>query len=105
MRVPFVDLHAQYEALRPQINSAIQEVIDSTAFVGGAQLSAFEAEFAAYCASELDAEVGADNAEATAGDLHCVGCANGTDALYLALRGLEIGAGDEVITVAHTFIA
>lgn len=88
MTIPLVDLQAQYRAIRPEIDAAIQHVIDATAFIGGADVRAFESEFAAFC------EVPA-----------CVGVANGTDALYLTLRALGIGPGDEVITVAHTFIA
>jgi dTDP-4-amino-4,6-dideoxygalactose transaminase len=88
MTIPLVDLQAQYRAIKTEIDAAIQSVIDATAFIGGAEVRAFESEFAAFC------EVAA-----------CVGVANGTDALFLTLRALGIGPGDEVITVAHTFIA
>jgi dTDP-4-amino-4,6-dideoxygalactose transaminase len=98
-QVPFVDLRAQYLEIKTEIDDAIQRVIDDTAFVGGDELRAFEQEFAEYCAKS-------SGTEATGRPhLTCVGCANGTDALFLALRGLGIGAGDEVITVAHTFTA
>ncbi|HYD70500.1 DegT/DnrJ/EryC1/StrS family aminotransferase [Azospirillum sp.] len=88
MNIPFVDLKAQYRAIKAEIDPAIARVLESTAFIGGEELKRFEAEFAAYC-----------------GTADCVGCGNGTDALYIALRALGIGAGDEVITVSHTFIA
>ncbi len=88
MNVPFVDLRTQYLSIKPEIDAAIQRIIDKTAFVGGDDLKGFESEFAAYCGTD-----------------GCVGVANGTDALYLALRGLGIGSGDEVITVPNTFIA
>ena len=86
--IPFVDLKAQYAAIKDEVDPAIARIIAHTAFVGGQEVADLEREFAAYC------EVA-----------HCVGVGNGTDALYLALRGLGIGAGDEVITVPNTFIA
>src|SRR5580658_3980507 len=86
--IPLVDLKAQYRDLRPEIDAAIAGVIARADFISGADVRAFEQEFAAY-------------SEAAA----CAAVGNGTDALYLALRGLGIGHGDEVITVAHTFIA
>ena len=95
MRIPFVDLEAQYHAIRPEIDEAIQRVLARSSFIGGEDVSAFAREFADWCAS---------GAEPT-GPLHCAPCGNGTDALYLALRALGIGPGDEVITVSHTFIA
>ena len=87
-RVPLVDLKAQYEGIAAELDVALANVVASTAFVGGPDLSAIEDEFAAYC--EADG---------------CVGVSSGTDALYLALRALDIGPGDEVITVSHTFVA
>ena len=86
--IPFVDLRAQYESIKAEMDGAIAAVVRDSAFIGGPALKDFEAAFARYC--------GVD---------HCVGLANGTDALYVALRTLGIGAGDEVITVANTFIA
>ena len=86
--IPLVGLFDQYQTIKSEIDAAIQNIITKSAFVGGDEVRRFEAEFAAYC-------------EARA----CVGVGNGTDALYLALRALGIGPGDEVITVAHTFIA
>ncbi len=88
MTIPFVDLKAQYESIKPEIDAAIASVIAETAFIGGPHVKAFEDAFARYC-----------------GVGHCVGVANGTDALFIALRALGIGPGDEVITVANTFVA
>src|SRR5262245_4462753 len=86
--IPFVDLKTQYESIKPEIDAAIASVISQTAFIGGPFVKAFEEAFARYCSVE-----------------HCVGLANGTDALFIALRTLGIGPGDEVITVANSFIA
>jgi len=88
MTAPFLDLKAQYASIRTEINAAIQEVLDSCAFAGGPFVEKFEKEWAAYC-----------------GVKHAVGVGNGTDALWLAMRALDVGAGDEVITVPNTFIA
>jgi dTDP-4-amino-4,6-dideoxygalactose transaminase len=86
--IPLVDLKAQYERIRSDIDTAMQRVIESTSFIMGPDVRAFEEAFAAYC-----------------GVAHCIGVSSGTAALTLALRVLGIGPGDEVITVAHTFIA
>src|SRR6185369_14386109 len=86
--IPLVGLIDQYQQIKSEVDPAIASVINSCQFVGGAEVLNFEQEFADYC------EVG-----------WCVGVANGTDAIYLALRALGIGQGDEVITVSHTFIA
>lgn len=88
MNVPFVDLKAQYESIKPEIDSAMGQVIAKTAFIGGSFAQEFEKAFAAYC-----------------GVSHCVGVGNGTDALFIALKALGIGPGDEVITTANSFIA
>lgn len=88
VNVPFVDLKVQYESIKSEIDAAINEVINQTAFVGGPFLASFEKDFARFCNVR-----------------NCIGVANGTDALYLALRALGIGPGDEVITVANSFIA
>jgi dTDP-4-amino-4,6-dideoxygalactose transaminase len=88
MRVPFNDLYAQYESIRPEIDAAIADVIKTSAFIRGPYVEKFEVDFAAW--------VGAP---------HCVSCANGTDALYIAMRALGVGPGDEVITSAHSWIA
>ncbi len=88
MNIQLVDLKAQYETIKNDIDSAIKEVISETAFIGGQYISKFEESFAKFC-----------------GVKHCVGVGNGTDALFIALSTLGIGAGDEVITVANSFIA
>jgi len=88
MKVPFLDLKAQYEAIRPEIEDAIRHVLDKTAFAGGPFVAQFEKEFAAHCGTQFAAGVG-----------------SGTDALWLALLAIGVGPGDEVITVADTFIA
>lgn len=88
MNVPFLDLTAQYLSLRDELNHAIQQVIDDTAFAGGPYVEKFEKEFAAYCQCVAAA-----------------GVSSGTSALHLALLALGIGPGDEVITAANTFIA
>ena len=86
--IAFVDLKAQYLSIKEEIDAAIARIIDHTAFVGGKEVADFESEFAAYCEAP-----------------HCVAVGNGTDALYLALRALGVGPGDEVVTVPNTFIA
>jgi dTDP-4-amino-4,6-dideoxygalactose transaminase len=86
--VPFVDVRASYTALKDEIDTAMHDVLASSDFVLGAALAAFEEAFAAYC------DVG-----------HAIGVDSGFSALELALRGYGIGAGDEVITAANTFIA
>lgn len=88
MPIPFVDLKAQYHSIREEIDAAIAEVIANTAFIGGRGVARFEEEFASYI-----------------GMPHCVGAANGTDAIEMALRALGVGEGDEVIVPANTFIA
>lgn len=86
--VPFVDLHAQTAALRGELTAAISEVLDRGDYIRGHDVDAFEHEFAAYC-----------------GARHCVGVNSGTAALILALRALDLGAGDEVLVPANTFAA
>jgi dTDP-4-amino-4,6-dideoxygalactose transaminase len=86
--IPFVDLRAQHAPLRAQIDEAIRRVIDRGDFILGADVDAFEAEFAAYC-----------------GARHCVGVSSGTGALRLALEAAGVGPGDEVILPANTYIA
>jgi dTDP-4-amino-4,6-dideoxygalactose transaminase len=88
MNIPFVDLKAQYNSIKDEIDAAIAGVLNETAFIGGVRVKNFEAAFAQYC--------GVD---------HCVGVANGTDAIFIALKTLGVGPGDEVITVANTFVA
>ena len=88
MKVPYLDLKAQYEPIRGEIAEAIQQVLDKTAFAGGPFVAQFEKEFAAFCGTQFATGVG-----------------SGTDALWVAMLGLGIGPGDEVITVPDTFIA
>lgn len=88
MKVPFVDLHAQYLTIKPEIDAAIQDVIATSAYIRGPHVDTFE---------KLWSEA--------LGLKHCVSCANGTDALYIAMRGLGLKPGDEVITTAHSWIA
>ncbi|WP_009543361.1 DegT/DnrJ/EryC1/StrS family aminotransferase [Crocosphaera subtropica] len=86
--IPPVDLVRQYKLISDEIDSAVLEVVRSGRYIGGAVVSDFEEQLAQYVGSS-----------------YCVGCNSGTDALYLALRALNIGAGDEVITTPFTFIA
>ena len=86
--VPFADLHAQYLSIKPGIDAAIADVIRNSAFIRGAHVERFEAEFAAAM-----------------GVKHCVSCANGTDSLYVAMHALGVQAGDEVIAPAHSWIS
>jgi dTDP-4-amino-4,6-dideoxygalactose transaminase len=86
--IPFVDLGAQYRSIKTEIDAAVAKVLESSQFVLGEEVAAFEAEFAAYC----------DAREAIAVN-------SGTSALHLALQAAGIGPGDEVITVPFTFVA
>jgi dTDP-4-amino-4,6-dideoxygalactose transaminase len=88
MQVPFLDLKSHHAPMLDEINSAIQDVIESGAFAGGPFVTRFEEDFAAYCDSR-----------------YAIGVGSGTDALWLALLGLGVGPGDEVITVPNTFMA
>jgi dTDP-4-amino-4,6-dideoxygalactose transaminase len=88
MRVPLVDLRAQYTPLKAELMAAFEDVLDGMQLFIGPRQQAFEHEFATFC-----------------GCRYGVGVSNGTDALALALRACEIGPGDEVITVSNTFIA
>ena len=87
-KIPLVDLKAQYETIKPEVDAAIQGVIDRTGFILGEPIVPFEQAFAAYCSAQ-----------------HAVGVNSGTSALHLAFVASGIGAGDEVITVPNTFIA
>jgi dTDP-4-amino-4,6-dideoxygalactose transaminase len=87
-KIPFLDLHATYLELREETDAAYRRVMDSGWYILGAEVEAFEQEFAVYC-----------------GARHGIGVGNGLDALHLILRGYGIGAGDEVIVPANTFIA
>ena len=88
MAVPYADLHLQYQTIKGDIDAAIAAVIRDSAFIRGSYVDAFEKEFAAA----VDAR-------------HCVSCANGTDALYIAMAALNVQDGDEVITTAHSWIS
>jgi dTDP-4-amino-4,6-dideoxygalactose transaminase len=87
-QIAFVDLAAQYRAIRTDVEAAMAGVLQRGDFILGQDVRLFEQEFAAYC-----------------GTSHCLGVASGTDALRLALQACGVGRGDEVITTAHTFIA
>lgn len=87
-KIPLVDLHAQYETIKPEIDAAIQRTIDRTAFILGPEAKQFEEHFAEFCEVK-----------------HAIGLDSGTAALHLALIALGVGAGDEVITTTHTFVA
>ena len=86
--IPFLDIGAAYREIKPEIDAAMQRVLDSGWYILGPEVEAFEAEWAAYC-----------------GSAHAVGLANGLDALILALRALDVGPGDEVIVPSNTYIA
>ena len=88
MPVPFLDLPAQYRALKAQIDSAIQRVLETSAYILGPAVEEFEKAFALYCGID-----------------HCIGVNSGTAALTLLMQAHGIGPGDEVITVANTFFA
>jgi dTDP-4-amino-4,6-dideoxygalactose transaminase len=88
MKIPLVDLKAQYRAIEPEVQAALTRVLNNTSFVMGKEVSDFEEAFARFVGS---------------GD--AAGVASGTAALHLSLRALGVGPGDEVITTSHTFIA
>jgi len=88
MKIPFVDLHAQYLSVKNEIDRAITEVIAESSYIRGRHVDGFEEAWAR-----------------TLGVKRCVSCANGTDAIYIALRGLGVKPGDEVITSAHSWIS
>lgn len=88
MNVPFLDLGAAYSELKAEIETAVLASLRTGWYIGGQEVEAFEHEFAAYTETR-----------------HCVGVANGLDALHLALHAMDIGTGDEVIVPSHTYIA
>lgn len=88
MKVPFLNLKAQYDSIADEVQTSIIEVLSQCAFSGGPYVEKFEEEFAAFCGSKWAAGVG-----------------SGTDALWLALLALGVGPGDEVVTVPNSFIA
>jgi dTDP-4-amino-4,6-dideoxygalactose transaminase len=87
-RIPLVDLGAQYETIRDEILPAVEGVMRRSAFIHGPYVAAFEREMAAFCRAQ-----------------HCIGSANGTEAIFVALKALGVKPGDEVITAANTFTA
>ena len=86
--IPFLDLKAQYQQIKPEVDAAVARAIDSAQFVLGPEVAAFEEHFAAYC-----------------GVRHCLAVNSGTSALHLALLAAGVSSGDEVITVSMTFVA
>ena len=88
VKVPYLDLKAQYRSVKPEIDAAIASVLESCQFALGPEVAAFEQEFATYC-----------------GTTECIALNSGTSALHLALLAAGIGAGDEVITTPFTFVA
>ena len=88
MSVPFLDLGAAYRELQTDLDDAVARSLASGYYIGGPEVDAFEEEFSTYC-----------------GASHAVGVANGLDALHLALRAMDVGAGDEVIVPSNTYIA
>jgi dTDP-4-amino-4,6-dideoxygalactose transaminase len=86
--IPFLDLVTPHRQLEEELVNAARQAIRSAAFIGGPELEGFEREFAAYC-----------------GSTHCIGVANGTDAVRFAVMAAGVGPGDAVVTVSHTFIA
>ncbi len=88
MMIPFLDLKAQHIELRAELSEAFQRVLESGWYILGLEVEAFENEYAEYCGAQ-----------------HCIGVANGLDALQLALRAMEVGPSDEVIVPSNTYIA
>jgi dTDP-4-amino-4,6-dideoxygalactose transaminase len=88
LEIPLVDLKAQYGSIKGEIDDAMGAVLSEAAFIGGSRVRAFESAFAAFCGAK-----------------QCVGVGNGTDAIFLTLKAMGIGGGDEVITAANSFIA
>ncbi|HUG06950.1 MAG TPA: DegT/DnrJ/EryC1/StrS family aminotransferase, partial [Candidatus Limnocylindria bacterium] len=86
--IPLVDLKAQYATIRDEVRQAIDDVLDGMQLTIGPNVRAFDKEWAEYC-----------------GTAHAIGVGSGTDALQLAIRASGVSAGDEVITVSHTFFA
>lgn len=87
-KIQMVDLKGQYEGIKEEVNQSIQEILESSAFINGPQVHAFQA-----------------NLEQYLGVKHVIPCANGTDALQIAMMGLGLKPGDEVITADFTFAA
>ena len=88
MKIPYLDLKRQYSTIQKYMDEAVNDVISNQHFVGGSVISFFESRFAKAHHSD-----------------HCLGVANATDALYIILKNLQIGVGDEVIVPAHGWIS
>ena len=88
MKIPFVSFEAMHKEIEEKVLDKFKEVYENNWFIQGREVELFESEFAKYCGAK-----------------YCVGCGNGLDALYLALRAYDIGEGDEVIVPSNTFIA
>src|SRR5947209_15140058 len=88
IKVPYLDLKAQYHTIKQEIDAAVARVLESSQFVLGSEVAEFEKEFASYCGSS-----------------DCIALNSGTSALHLALLAAGVGPGDEVITVPFTFVA
>src|SRR5215470_17055014 len=88
VQIPYLDLKAQYQSIKPEIDAAIARVLESCQFVLGSEVAQFEQNFAAYCETS-----------------DCIALNSGTSALHLALLAAGVGSGDEVITVPFTFVA
>lgn len=88
MKVPFLDLQAAYLELKPEIDNAVQRVLESGWYILGEEVESFEKSYASYCEAQ-----------------YCVGVANGLDAIFLSLKAMSIGPGDEVIVPSNTYIA
>ena len=86
--IPLLDLRRQFDPIREEVMSEVERVIESQRFILGEDVERFERNFAEYCGSP-----------------HGIGCGSGTDALELALLALDIGPGDEVLTVPYSFFA
>lgn len=93
--ISLVDLKAQYSTIQNEMNEAIQKVLNDAAFIQGEYVKKFEAEFASFCGQKRDG---------AASELYCASCANGTDAIFLAMKAIGIKSGDEVLVPSHTFI-
>jgi dTDP-4-amino-4,6-dideoxygalactose transaminase len=88
MNIPFLNLHAAYKELKEDIDAAVQRVLGSGIYILGSEVEAFESEYSAYCDANF-----------------CVGVGNGLDAIYISLKSLDIGPGDEVLVPSNTYIA
>lgn len=88
MEIVFVDLKAQYKSIKNKIDQAIAKILNNTSFIGGIKVKEFETKFAEYI-----------------GTKHAIGCANGTDAIEIALEALGVGSGDEVLVPAYTWVS